>query len=180
MEDCNISSDLRQLAHGQVKALEYSRYDINGYCFRTAKLEASHPLAATCNSGVVTSDEDASGVIADYYGILQKIIEYTFGGTTELKVVFFQCDWFDPIHSTKVDDFSMVEVKYQSRYSGINLLLAHQVQQVYYLSYPHKIMKNGGWYIKLILKYTRVDMMSTWKEIRRMSVKKKLKKVKTS
>jgi hypothetical protein len=70
MEDCNISYDLRQLAHGQVKALEYSRYDINKYRFQTAKLEVSHPLVATCNSGVVTSDEDASGVAADYYGVL--------------------------------------------------------------------------------------------------------------
>jgi hypothetical protein len=70
MEDGNISYDLRQLAHGQVKALEYSRYDTNGYRFRTAKLEASHPLAATCNSRVVTSGKDASGVAADYYGVL--------------------------------------------------------------------------------------------------------------
>jgi hypothetical protein len=45
MEDGNISYDLRQLAHGQVKALEYSRYDINGYCFQTAKLEASGAAA---------------------------------------------------------------------------------------------------------------------------------------
>jgi hypothetical protein len=125
MEDGNISYDLRQLAHGQVKALEYSRYDINGYHFQTAKLEASHPLAATCNSGVVTSGEDASGVAADYYGILQKIIEYTFGGTKELKVVFFQCDWFDPIHGTRVDDFGMVEVKHESCYTSINLLLCN-------------------------------------------------------
>jgi hypothetical protein len=89
LEDGNISYDLRQLAHGQGKALEYSRYDINGYCFWTAKLEASRPLAATCNSGVVTSGEDASRVATDYYGILQNIIEYTFGGSKELKVVFF-------------------------------------------------------------------------------------------
>jgi hypothetical protein len=126
MEDCNISSDLRQLAHGQVKALEYIRYDINGYRFQTVKLEVSHPLAATCNSGLLTSGEDASGVIVDYYGVLQKNIKYTFGGTKELKIVFFQCDWFDPIHDTKVDDFSMVEVKHESRYSDINFLLAHQ------------------------------------------------------
>jgi hypothetical protein len=72
-----------------VKALEYSRYDINGYHFRIAKLEVSRPLAATYNSGVVTSGEDASEVAPDYYGILQKIIEYTFEGTKELKVVFF-------------------------------------------------------------------------------------------
>jgi hypothetical protein len=79
VQDGNISDDLRQLAHGQVKALEYSPYDINGYHFWTAKLEASCPLAATSNSGVVTSDEDARGVSANCYGVLQKIIEYTFG-----------------------------------------------------------------------------------------------------
>jgi hypothetical protein len=129
-----------------VKALEYSRYDINGYHFQTAKLEASHPLAATCNSGVVTSGEDASRVTTDYYSVLQKIIEYMFGGHQKAKgCVFFQCDWFDPIHDTKVDDFGMAEVKYESCYSGINLLLAHQAQQAYYLSYPHKRMKK--WWV---------------------------------
>jgi hypothetical protein len=70
-----------------VKALEYGRYDINGYHFRMVKLEASHPLASTANSGVVANGEDASGLAADYYGVLQKIIEYTFGGTKELKVI---------------------------------------------------------------------------------------------
>jgi hypothetical protein len=89
MEDCNISSDLRQLAHGQVKALKHSRYDINGYRFRTTKLEASHPLAATCNSGVVTSGEDASGVTPDYNGVLQKNIEYTFRGHQRAKGCVF-------------------------------------------------------------------------------------------
>jgi hypothetical protein len=72
MQDGNISDDLQQLAHGQVKALEYSRYDINGYCFRMVKLEVSHPLAATSNREVVTSAEDASGVSVNYYGVLQK------------------------------------------------------------------------------------------------------------
>jgi hypothetical protein len=72
-----------------VKALEYCRYDINGYYFQTVKLEASHPLAATTNSGVVANGEDASGLAANYYGVLQKIIEYTFGSAKELKVVFF-------------------------------------------------------------------------------------------
>jgi hypothetical protein len=71
-----------------VKVLKYGRYDINGYHFRTAKLEASRPLAATTNSGVVANGEDASRLAADYYSVLQKIIEYTFGGTKELKVMF--------------------------------------------------------------------------------------------
>jgi hypothetical protein len=75
----------------------------------------------------------------------KKIIEYIFGGIKELNVVFFQCDWFDPIHGTKVDDFGMFEVKHESRFPGINLLLAHQAQLVYYLSYPRVSMKN--WWV---------------------------------
>jgi hypothetical protein len=88
MQDANVSDDLRQLSLGQVKALEFGHYDINGYHFQTAKLEASHPLATTTNIEVVANGEDANGLAADYYGILQKIIEYTFGGKKELKVVF--------------------------------------------------------------------------------------------
>jgi hypothetical protein len=72
---------------------------------------------------------------------LKKIIEYTFGGTKELKVVFFVCGWFDPVNGTKVVDFGMVEVKHESCYSGNNLLFTHQAQQVYYLSYPQESMK---------------------------------------
>jgi hypothetical protein len=59
--------------------------------------------------------------------------------------VFFQCDWFDPINGTRVDEFSIVEVKHESRYSGSNLLLTHQSQQVYYLSYSHPSFKN--WWV---------------------------------
>jgi hypothetical protein len=125
MQDANVSNDLRQLSLGQVKALEYGRYDINGYRFWMTKLEVSHPLDATINNGVVANDEDASGLAVDYYGVLQKIIEYTFGGNKELNVVFFECDWFDPVNGTRVDDFGMVEVKHESRYSGNNLLFAH-------------------------------------------------------
>jgi hypothetical protein len=75
----------------------------------------------------------------------KKIIEYMFGGTKDLKVVFFECDWFDPVNGTRVDDFGMVEVKYELHYSGNNLLFAHQAQHVYYLSYPHKSMKH--WWV---------------------------------
>jgi hypothetical protein len=74
MQDVNVSDDLRQLPLGQVKALEYGRYDISGYHFQTVKLEASHPLAATTNSGVVANGEDASRLAVDYNDVLQKII----------------------------------------------------------------------------------------------------------
>jgi hypothetical protein len=68
-----------------------------------------------------------------------------FGGAKELKVMFFECDWFHLVSGIRVDDFDMVEVKQESCYSGNNLLFAHQTQQVYYLSYPHKSMKN--WWV---------------------------------
>jgi hypothetical protein len=142
MEDVNVSNDLRHLSHGQVKGLEYSHYDINGYRFRVVKLEASHPLADTTNNIVVTSDEDVTGHVTDYYDILQNIVEYTFSCAKELRVVFFQCDFFDPINDTRVVDFGMVEVKHESCYSGSNILLAHHAQQVYYLGYPHTSLKN--------------------------------------
>jgi hypothetical protein len=145
MQDDNVSDDLQHLSLGYVKALEYDRYDINGYHFRMVMLEASCPLAATTNNGVVANGKDASGLATDYYGVLQKIIEYTFGGNKDLKVMFFECDCFDPVNGTKVDDFGMMQVKHESRYSDNNLLFAHQVQQVHYLSYPHESMKH--WWI---------------------------------
>jgi hypothetical protein len=84
-----MSDDLRQMSLGQVKALEYGSYDINEYRFWIVKFEASHPLVATTNNGVVANGEDASGLADDYYDVLQKILEYTFYGAKEIKVVFF-------------------------------------------------------------------------------------------
>jgi hypothetical protein len=66
MQDANVFDYLRQLTLGQVKALEYDLYDINGYHFRTVKLEGSRSLAATTNIGIVANGEDASGLAADY------------------------------------------------------------------------------------------------------------------
>jgi hypothetical protein len=65
-----VSDDLRQLSLGQVKALEYGRYDINRYHFQIVKLEVSHPLVVTISNRVVANGEDASGLAADYYGVL--------------------------------------------------------------------------------------------------------------
>jgi hypothetical protein len=57
---CNIMYSFKY------SVLEYSRYDINGYHFWMVKLEASHPLAATTNSGLVANGEDAISHITDY------------------------------------------------------------------------------------------------------------------
>jgi hypothetical protein len=67
-----VSDDLRQLSLGQVKALEYDRYDINGHHFQTTKLEVSCPLAATTNSRVVANGADTSGLVTDYHDVFEK------------------------------------------------------------------------------------------------------------
>jgi hypothetical protein len=60
----------------------------------------SRPLAATTNSGVVASAYSADGQLHDYYGILQDITEYTFGGHNTLRLVTFDCIWFNSQAST--------------------------------------------------------------------------------
>jgi hypothetical protein len=88
MENVNVSNEFRQLSHGQVQALEYSHYNINGYHFWMTKLEASRSLTTTTNSRIVTSGEDATDHVPDYYAILQNIVEYIFDGARVEGCVF--------------------------------------------------------------------------------------------
>jgi hypothetical protein len=68
------------MAHTSVSVRNYTRYDVNGYRFRTAKLEKSRPLAATTNSGVLASSNVDDEKVVDYYGVLQNIVEFIFDG----------------------------------------------------------------------------------------------------
>jgi hypothetical protein len=55
---------------------------------------------------------DAEGRDTNYYGIFNKILEFTFARNKELKVVFFDCDWFDSNNGTCQNQFGVVEVKH--------------------------------------------------------------------
>jgi hypothetical protein len=80
---------------------------------------------------------DTKGHETNYYGIINKILEFRFAGNKELKEVFFDCDWFDNNNETQQNQFSMVEVKHNKQLWGFDtFILAHQVEQVYYLPYP--------------------------------------------
>ena len=68
--DANVHEDLRQLSYGKVKIRSYGRYDVNGFQFCSTQFEAPHPLAATCNTRVVTRAIDAHGRETSYYGII--------------------------------------------------------------------------------------------------------------
>jgi hypothetical protein len=96
----NVHADLRQLSYRSVGAKSYDRYDVNRFHFRATVFEVSHPLASTTNIGVVTRVVDVEGHESKYYGIIKNIIEYNFAGNKNLKIMFFNCDWFDPNHGT--------------------------------------------------------------------------------
>jgi hypothetical protein len=109
-----------------VKVRSYGCYDVNGFQFHSTTFEALHPLVATTNSGVVTRAIDAEGCETNYYGISNKILEFSFIGNKELKVVFFDCDWFDSNNGTQQNQFGMVEVKHNERLRGYDtFVLAH-------------------------------------------------------
>jgi hypothetical protein len=48
----------------------------------------------------------------NYYGIINKIFEFSFAGNKEFKIVFFDCDWFDSNSGIQQNHFIMVEVKH--------------------------------------------------------------------
>jgi SPX domain protein involved in polyphosphate accumulation len=88
----NVHVDLRQLSYESIVVKSYGRYDINGFHFHSTIFEASHPLAATTNTGVVMRAVDANGHESKYYVVIKNIIEYRFAGNKNLKIVFFDCD----------------------------------------------------------------------------------------
>jgi hypothetical protein len=108
----DVHPDLRQLAYLLVKVRSYGHYDVNGFQFCSTAFEALHPLAATTNSGVVMRAINAEGRETNYYGITKKILEFSFTGNKELKVVFFDCDWFYSNNETRKNQFGTVEVKH--------------------------------------------------------------------
>jgi hypothetical protein len=82
---------------------------------------------AKCETGKMCCD----------YGVITDILELTFGGDKELRVVFFYCDWFDATHGTRVNKYGMVEIKHEERVRGHdNFALGLQCQHVYYMVYP--------------------------------------------
>jgi hypothetical protein len=89
---------------------------------------------------------DAEGHETNYYGIINKIFEFSFVRNKELKVVFFYCDWFDSNNRTRQNQFDMVKVKHNERLWGYDVfILAHQVKQVHYLPYPYQ--KLDAWWV---------------------------------
>jgi hypothetical protein len=109
-----------------VKVRSYGCYDVNGFQFHSTAFKSLRPLAATTNSGVMTRAIDAEGHETNYYGVINKILEFSFAENKELKVVFFDCDWFDSNNGTRHNQFGLVKVKHNKRLWGYDtFVLAH-------------------------------------------------------
>jgi hypothetical protein len=89
VEDTDVHQDLQQLT-------DWWKLEATDWW----KLEAICPLAVTTNIRVVTRAIDADVWETNYYGIINKIIEFNFTGNNKFKVVFFDYDWFDKMHAT--------------------------------------------------------------------------------
>jgi hypothetical protein len=142
----NVHADIWELSYGSIVVNSYGRYDVNKFRFRSIIFEASRPLAATTNTLVLTRVVDVEGHESKYYGIIKSIIDYNFTGNKKLKTVFFDCDWFDLNQGTRENEFGMVEAKHVHQLRGCDpFVLAHQVEQVYYMSYPCE--KISAWWV---------------------------------
>lgn len=95
MQIANVHEDMCQLSYESVTIKSQSRCDVNRFHIQSTKLEVTHTLAA-CNIEVVTRSIDAQYQKINYYKIIQNILEYSFAKNTNLKMLFFLCDWFDP------------------------------------------------------------------------------------
>jgi hypothetical protein len=137
VEVANIHDDLRQLSYRSVTVRSYNRYDVNGFRFWSTPFVAACPRAAIVNSGVMTRAINKQGQEINYYETIQQILEFSFAGDKELKIVFFICNWFDSIHGILHNKYGMVEIKHNDKLPGTDdFILAHQVKLVYYLKSP--------------------------------------------
>jgi hypothetical protein len=94
----------------------------------------------------VTRAINEQGYKINYYGIIKQILEFSFAGNKELKVVFFVCNWFDSIHGIRHNKYGMVVIKHNAKLPGNDdFILAHQVEKVCYLSYP--CQKLAAWWV---------------------------------
>lgn len=130
---------LRQISYGFRKRVSsYGCYDVNGYRFRSEKYERNKTLATT-NSGVCVACTDGDGNVLEYFGVIEDIIKISWEGREQLDLILFYCRWFDPTSRgvRRTENLGLVEVKHSSRLRNFEpFVLASQVTQVYYLSYP--------------------------------------------
>ena len=140
MKSASIHNVLCQMSYGfRTQVSSFGCYDVNGYRFRSEKYESGKPGLTTINSGVCVTSYDETINAIMYYGVIKDIIKIEWEGSMKLELVLFYCRWFDPTPNglRRTEDLGLVEVKHSLRLSNFDpFVMASQVTQVYYLSYP--------------------------------------------
>ena len=151
MKSASIHKILYQMSYGFCTRVScYGCYDVNGYRFRSEKYESGRPALTTINSGVCVTSYDETGNALEYYGVIEDIIKIEWEGSMKLELVLFYCRWFDPTPNglRRTEDLGLVEVKNALRLSNFDpFVMASQVTQVYYLSYPCKNRDLSPWWV---------------------------------
>lgn len=135
---------LRVLARRPLRwAWRHPGFFVNGYKFRT---QIHGRNRTTHNSGVCVKGSCYSKYDVDYYGLLDEVleIEYHGLGLGRCVVPIFKCTWFDIVNGVRVHPkHNLVDVKYRSRLRSDDLfILASQSEQVYYVPYSSKELKD--------------------------------------
>jgi hypothetical protein len=128
----------------------YGCYDVNGYRFRSKKYESGRVGLTTTNSGVCVTSFDESNNALEYYGVIEDIIKIEWEGSMKLELVLFDCSWFDPTPNglRHTEDLGLVEINHTLRLSNFDpFVMASQVTQVYYMSYPCKNKELSPWWV---------------------------------
>ncbi|WVZ52768.1 hypothetical protein U9M48_003793 [Paspalum notatum var. saurae] len=78
-----------------------------------------------------TRASDDQGKESNYYGIIQKILEFKFIGDKDLKLFFFVCNWFEPNRGVRENQYGMVEVKHNEKLKGNdNWRMSRKLKQI--------------------------------------------------
>jgi len=151
MKSVSIHNVLCQLSYGFcTQVTSYGCYDVNGYRFRSEKYERGRPGLTTINTGVCVTSYDENNNALEYYGVIEDIIKIEWEGSLKLELVLFYCRWFDPTPNglRRTEDLGLVEIKHALRLKSFDpFVMASQVTQVYYLSYPCKDKDLSPWWV---------------------------------
>jgi hypothetical protein len=147
----SIHNVLSQLSYGFcTQVTSYGCYDVNGYRFRSEKYERGRPGLTTINTCVCVTSYDENNNALEYCGVIEDIIKIEWEGCLKLELVLFYCRWFDPTPNGVrcTEDLGLVEIKHALRLKSFDpFVMASQVTQVYYLSYPCKDRDLSPWWV---------------------------------
>ncbi|WVZ25829.1 hypothetical protein V8G54_004373 [Vigna mungo] len=137
------SQHIRDLSLAPLRCVkEWHTYFVNGYKFHTHEWNQGK---RTINSGAHVKGLTEGGE-DDFYGVIKHIYELEYNTSTIEKKIF------DPSRTgTRVDSkYGIVDIRMDKRYVLFDpFIIAHNVEQVYYVPYPASRTDKRGWCVAI-------------------------------